>query len=75
MELLSEISQLILLSSDSALQSIVLLLQDSEVLLFLADENFEIHGLGVTWTWEWSSDFWLLPDGTSEHLVSPMEGV
>lgn len=60
------------MSLDCGLESSGLLLQDSEVLLFLGDEDLEVHGLGETWSSNWSDDLWLLPDGTSEHLVSPV---
>lgn len=65
--------ELALVSLDGGLESSSLILEDLEVLLFLGDEHLEVHGLGITGTWEWTDNLWLFPDGTSEHLVRPVE--
>ncbi len=63
------------MTSDSLGELHGLGLENLVVLLFLGNQHSEGHLLRVTFTWKWTNDLWLLPNGTSEHLVSPVEGL
>ena len=64
--------KLVLLGSNKSFELVGLGSENLDVVLLLLDQLHEVGSLSESWTWHWSSDDWLSPNGTLEHLVRPV---